>query len=563
VNRKSYLALIISEFVLGCIRQLIKLKLLRHQQIYLTFSRQTSYFSHHKSKTLKFKFFILFFFCFLISGCAFFADPSCRGDVAECPEDEWIPPYRINRKELYCKEEIPENEELGITQLIDYGLRHNPTTKNTWNTARSNAYILFANYNTLYPHVTGSQEIELVKSHFNGGLGGASLRAGAVGGIIDATSALNNANNVTSPGTPFGGGVIPLGGGGVGGFGPVYNQFLITDISASYIMLDFGGRQANIEAARQALYMANWTHNRNLQTVILTILQAYYNYNAAVSTVEAQLQNLKDATQNLESAKTMYEVGVAPRVDFLQARAAFVNAQLLLEQAYNNRNTTMGQLATAIGIKADEKIKVTSIPEKLPEIKIEEDMHTLLMQAKDERPDLAASYSNYLNALEQITVQYSSGMPVVGAFGDYQKVNFIHDPQFNGYISSAGIVATAPLFDGFLARNLTKAARAQAKAAYAAYKSAEEQAFLDVITSYYAFKTAIQTVKYSKEYLDFAQEAYDVASTGYREGVNSLLDVLTASVTLANARTSYIQSRTQYLTSIASLAYATGTLHDK
>lgn len=498
-------------------------------------------------------------FVFLCAGCSFFADPADVGDAAYCNDEPWVPPYKIKRVELYCEEELPQETPLSVAELIDYGLRNNPQTKVTWNTARSNAYLLYANYNTFYPHITATEEIDLVQSRFGASAVGAGAGAGIVGNLINGATALNNAN-INNNVTTIGGGGIIAGGGAATTGGAVYNQFLITDLSVSYIMLDFGGRQASVEAARQTLYSANWTHNRTLQTVILSILQAYYNYIAAQATVVADKENLKNASQNLESAKTMYEAGVARLVDYLLARSAFVNAELLLEQAYNNQNTTMGQLATAIGIPADNTFKVAPMPDKLPEVTIEKDMHALLEKAKEFRPDLAATYSNYLNAIEQITIQFSSGMPVVSAFADYERINFIHSPVNNGYISSAGIVATGPLFDGFLARNLTKSAKAQASATYATYKSSEEQAFLDVITSYYAFKTAIETVKYSKEYLQYAQEAYDVAFYGYREGVNSLLDLLTATVTLANAKTAYIQARTQYVTSIASLAYATGTL---
>lgn len=500
---------------------------------------------------------------FCLTSCnsviSIFSDPSSIGDTASCNDAAWIPPYKIKREERYCAEEIPENAPLSIAELIDYGLRNNPQTKITWNTARSNAFLLYANYNTMYPHVAITEEIELVKSHFNAGTGGARLNGGAAS-IINGTAALNNANNITNQNNTVSNTAVQGGTIATGGAGAVYNQFLITDLSVNYIMLDFGGRQANIEAARQALFSANWTHNRNLQTVILTIMQTYYNYLAAEATVEAQKENLRDSKNNYESAAARYQAGVSPRVDYLQARSALVNAELLLEQAYNNQNTTLGQLATSIGLSADRKIKVAPMPENLPDITIESDMAELLNKAKIYRPDLAANYSNYLNALEQVTVQFSAGMPVVSAFADYDRINFIHHPSSNGYIASGGIAITAPLFDGFLARNLTKSARAQTEAAYANYKSSEEQAFLDVVTSYYSFKTAVETVRYSKEYLEYAQEAYDVASTGYREGVNSLLDMLAATVTLANARLTFIQARTQYLTSIASLAYATGTL---
>lgn len=503
---------------------------------------------------------LVFVLATMLFSCSFFADPACVGDAPECNDQSWRAPYKIKREEYYCEETLPDQTPISLAELIDYGLRNNPQTKNTWNSARARAYVLYANYNTFYPRIDATAEVELIKSNFSSGTaGGAAVRGATAGNIINATSAINTSDSLSNGTT--GGGIIALGGsGGVAGAGPVYNQFFIADLSLSYIMFDFGGRQANVEAARQALYTANWTHNRTLQTVILNIMQAYYNYLAAQATVEAQKENLHDAKNNLDSAKAMYDAGVARLVDFLLARSNYVNAQLLLEQAYNNAHITMGQLSTAIGIPADRQIKVVPMPEHLPETQISNDMSALLEKAKQFRPDLAAAYSSYLNALEQITIQYSSGMPLLSAFADYQKVNFIHDPVNSGYISSGGIVATGPLFDGFLARNLTKSAQAQAAAAYATYKNSEEQAFLDVVTSYYSFKTAVETVQYSKEYLEYAQEAYDVAYYGYREGVSSLLDLLTATVSLANARTSYIQARTQYLTSIASLAYATGTL---
>lgn len=506
----------------------------------------------------------LFFLCLVLltASCSFFADPASVGDAAPCNDQVWDPPYKIKREEHECHEDLPEDTAVSVAELIDYGLRNNPQTRVSWNNARASAFTYYANYNTFYPHVSATLEIDLVKSHFGGANAtGAALRGGAIENLINGATAINNANisNNNVPNVTAGGGIIAAGGAGAAA-GPVYNQFFITDLSASYILFDFGGRQASVDAARQAMYSSNWTHNRTLQTVILSILQSYYNYIAAQATVKAQRENLKNATQNYESAKTMYEAGVARLVDYLLARSALVNAQLLLEQAMNNANTTMGQLATAIGLPANKKFLVASMPEKLPEVSIEKDMDMLLAIAKDYRPDLAATYANYLNALEQINIQFSAGLPVLSAFGDYERINFIHDPENNGYISSGGISLSGPLFDGFLALNLTRSAMAQARAAYATYKTSEEQAFLDVVTSYYTFKTAVETVKYSKEYLTYAQEAYDVAYYGYREGVNNLLDLLTATVTLANARTAYIQARTQYVTSTASLAYATGTL---
>jgi outer membrane protein TolC len=57
-----------------------------------------------------------------------------------------------------------------------------------------------------------------------------------------------------------------------------------------------------------------------------------------------------------------------------------------------------------------------------------------------------------------------------------------------------------------------------------------------------------------------AQQSVQVAAGRYREGVGSIIDLLTAQTALANARAQQVQSRWQWYTSLAQLARDAGVL---
>jgi len=81
-----------------------------------------------------------------------------------------------------------------------------------------------------------------------------------------------------------------------------------------------------------------------------------------------------------------------------------------------------------------------------------------------------------------------------------------------------------------------------------------------VFVSYYALQTAEQRVATADDLLASAQQSVQVAAGRYREGVGSIIDLLTAQTALANARAQQVQSRWQWYTALAQLARDAGVL---
>ena len=117
-----------------------------------------------------------------------------------------------------------------------------------------------------------------------------------------------------------------------------------------------------------------------------------------------------------------------------------------------------------------------------------------------------------------------------------------------------------PLFTGFRAQYDVRAAQAGVDIAHEEARTLQQQIDLQVWNSYYGLSTASQRVRTSRDFLASAEQAADVAQNRYRNGVGSILDVLTAEAALESARAQEIQARADWFVAVAQLAHDTGAL---
>jgi outer membrane protein TolC len=137
---------------------------------------------------------------------------------------------------------------------------------------------------------------------------------------------------------------------------------------------------------------------------------------------------------------------------------------------------------------------------------------------------------------------------------------FSNPQSFAGPSYSVSLGLAIPIFNGFSHQYDVAAARALADAANALADQTRQQVITQVFVSYYALQTAEARVATADDLLASAQQSVQVAAGRYREGVGSIIDLLTAQTALANARAQQVQSRWQWYTSLAQLARDAGVL---
>src|SRR5438132_2230695 len=70
--------------------------------------------------------------------------------------------------------------------------------------------------------------------------------------------------------------------------GATASTIIAPSLALTYLLFDFGGREAQVEQARQALIAADFAHNATIQDVVLRVQQAYYGLLDARALLAAQ-----------------------------------------------------------------------------------------------------------------------------------------------------------------------------------------------------------------------------------------------------------------------------------
>jgi len=332
-------------------------------------------------------------------------------------------------------------------------------------------------------------------------------------------------------------------------------------LTLTYLLLDFGGREGKIEEARQALLAADWSHNATLHDVALAAQEAYFLYLDAKALLEAARTTLTQAQASLDAANVRHDAGVATIADVLQARTALAQAQLDAAGLEGQALAVRGALATAMGLRADIAFDVGSLPSEVPLERARPALDQLIESARLRRPDYAELRALAAKSAAHVGTVRAEGWPRLSLQAGVER-NYIDSGLLTAHHDSwsAGMQLSLPLFHGLSPTYDLRRAREDAAAAKAQAEGYEQQVVLQVWTSYYALETASQRVRTSLALLESATQSEQVALGRYKEGVGTVLDLLSAQAALAGARAQEIQARSDWFVAAARLAHDAGAL---
>jgi outer membrane protein TolC len=339
----------------------------------------------------------------------------------------------------------------------------------------------------------------------------------------------------------------------------VEQSVLTPSITLNYLLFDFGGRSGRIAGARQRLIAASFLHNAAIQDAVLQIQVAYFQYLANRALLGAQRTTLEEAQTNLTAAEERRRVGLATVADVLQARTAASQAQLDLQRTEGNLQTSRGALALALGLPANLPYDVDSAAAAVPVAAVADSVDAIIATALRDRPDLAAVQAETEAARAGIDEARSERWPSLGLTADAGRTYATTIPDgANSYNLSLGL--TIPLFSGFSRRYDVRAAEFAAEAAGARAESLRQQVVFQVFSAYHALQTATRRVRTAGDLLASATQSNEVALGRYKAGVGSVLDLLAAQTSLANARAQQVDARLAWSVSLAQLAHDAGVL---
>src|SRR5437764_707233 len=117
----------------------------------------------------------------------------------------------------------------------------------------------------------------------------------------------------------------------------------------------------------------------------------------------------------LNAAEARHESGVATIADVLQARTALSQAQLTRETFAGGVRTFEGQIATAMGLPPTTHFEFGELPAEVPSTAVTNAVESLITEAVQQRPDLAATRAEAESAQQRVTEVRSSYLPSLTA----------------------------------------------------------------------------------------------------------------------------------------------------
>lgn len=454
------------------------------------------------------------------AGCVSAPRVDGAASTSESPNAQWTPPTKAIAIEpgVIAAPQLPISadlisriQQLTLTDVVDLALQNNPATRTSWFQSRAAADALGSARGRLFPTIDGGATASRIRSP----------------------------STTTRPG------------GERTEYGP--------SVTLNYLLFDFGGRGGAVERARQNLFAAGFTHNATLQNVVLQAEAAYFSYMATLALLNAQHSAIAEAQGNLNAAEQRNKVGLATIADVLQARTAYSQERLNLETIQGNLQAARGSLASALGLPANVPFDLQPLPVAIPVGILAQSVDSVINEALRNRPDLAAARAQAAAAYAQVRATRSAELPAVTVSANAGRT-FSRPPIFAGPSYGATVGLSVPIFNGFSRQYDVAAARAQADALSAVADQTRQNVITQVFVSYYALQTGEQRVATADDLLASALQSVQVAAGRYREGVGSIIDLLSAQSALANARAQQVQSRWQWYTSLAQLARDAGVL---
>ncbi|MFZ2301473.1 MAG: TolC family protein [Gallionella sp.] len=422
-----------------------------------------------------------------------------------------------------CAKTMP-GDALNLADVVNLALCNNPQTREAWANARVQA-----------------AQVGVSRASY---LPSASLTASGERSWVDSASAVN--------------------------------QHSIS-LSLSYLLYDFGARDANLENARQLLNAAVATQDSTVQAVFLSAVQAFYQAQAALAALDAANESERAAKESFAAAEARYTAGSATPADKLQAQTAYSQATLNRITADGNLKNTKGTLANILGLDANRNVPLAAtekLQASLPlsptkkegdsdraeseALKIfERDVAELIEEARQRRPDLSAAAAQVKAAEANADAVRAADKPSISLSASTNQSTTSGDTSRG---SSVGITLSVPIFSGYAPTYRIRAAEAQLETRSAQLDKLRLQIALDVWTAYQNLATATQSLRSTADLLNSAEQSERVALGRYKAGVGNMLDVLNAQSALASARQQRIQSTFNWNISRATLAQAMGSL---
>src|SRR3954471_18511280 len=474
---------------------------------------------------------------------------NARNDPPPSSDRTWAPPnlsnyeselagQRFNNAESTSRVLINPRKIYGLAELIDLAERNNPETRVAWERARGAAAAVGLSESAYYPFLV------------------ASAAAGYDRAFIPFPTL------TADPTHPALSNVRITGGGSLVTEAQGYRG----ELSAKWLLLDFGERSAVVAASREQLMMANVGFNGTHQKIVFQVTDRFYQLGTARQKVLVS-QSALEAAQTVEQAvQARIDNGLATQPELLQAQQQTAQTAFDVEATTGVESDARVALVESIGLLPTVPLNVADLGQRSTSDQTRGSVDDLIGRALSQRPDLVAKLANVhakQNEIRQVRADYYPKVAIDAHVSETELDVSIGGSKYFGDRKptfGAFLTVNLPIFDGFGRRHKMEMAEAELRGAEGELAGARDSAVRDVWKAYTDFKTALRKQDSAAKLVTASQNAFDAVLESYKNGLGTYPEIVSAQRNLASARSVSHDTQSAIFTSAAGLALSTGDL---
>ena len=338
---------------------------------------------------------------------------------------------------------------------------------------------------------------------------------------------------------------------------PIVYQRAAGGVSLSQLMTDFGRTHALINSADFSARAAASNESASREDVLLAVDDAFYHALASQAILSVALQTVAARQATADQVRALTEAKLRSELDLSFANVDLQQAKLLLLNATNDNQESQAALNAILG---DELPAVYTLADETPAAPAPapEDAAPLLQLAFQSRPDLA-SLNLQASAAERFSLaERDLVRPTISALGVAGDTPVRADQITTSWYGAAGVNVSIPIFNGSLFSARANEAKFRAQAADQSVQQLRQTIARDVTDTVLEAQSGFQRIDVSRQLLEQANSAFDLAQTRYKLGLSSIVELSQAQLAQTQAQIAYASARYAYQQTLAALRFQTG-----
>jgi outer membrane protein len=421
---------------------------------------------------------------------------------------------------------LQQDREYDLPELIDLAQRNSPDTRLAWSQARQAASAVGIVDATFLP----------------------MLSAHVVGGYVSTRNQLPEILGQRFHVDTRSSGVVPL-------------------ATLQWLLFDFGQRSALRDSAHSLSLGANFLYNGAHQKLIYSVMNTYYEYDAARQRYEIAQASLGNSEAVLAAVEARRRNGLATTIELAQVRQLVAQARLRVVTTRGLERNAYQALAAAIGVDPTAALRVAPMARRPLPPATDVSTQEVLRQALADRPDVMASVAALKAAEHSVEAAKADFLPKVYLAGfaaaGSRNLDVGNLPVLAGQSNANGVIVgiSLPIFDGGLRDARLQDANDRVQASQAALAKVRMEAMRQIVVASTTLETALQANEAAVSLEAAALVTYDAALDAYRQGVGTVTAATEAANGLLAARGARADAYSAAMTGAATLAFSLGRIN--